>query len=93
MKGVSGKFWKENLDKKVKAHQKLLTKQDQVVNEMKVLRDKEARLSGEDSKKAKKELEEITKEIEEVQKELDGIREEEKKLWTLTSKVERAAAA
>mgnify|MGYP001816600270 CR=1 FL=1 len=91
MKSVSGKFWKEGLEKKVKSCLKLLTEQDQIVNEMKLLRDKESLLAQEDGDKAERELKKLTKEIEEVQAELERIRKEQDELWKMTPK--RAAAA
>ncbi len=90
LKSVSGKCWKESLEKTVKSHLKLLTEQDQVVNEMKVLRDKESRLAQEDGAKAKRELEKLQKEIEEVQKELEKLATQSREMWKLTSKLPQA---
>ena len=86
MKKVSGKFYKEKLDKVVKTHLKLLTEQDQLANAEKVLTGKVARLKAEDGKSAEKELEKTEKEHEEVKEELAALREKTKALWELTPK-------
>lgn len=87
LKSVAGKCWKESLEATVKSQLKLLTEQDQVVNQMKVLRDKESRLGQEDSAKAKRELEKIQKEIEEVQTQLEDLAKQSREMWKLTSKL------
>ena len=92
MKQASGKVYKEKLDKVVKAHLKLLGKQDQLVNAQKVLNDKASRLSGEEGKKAEREMDEIKKEREEVAAELAEIKKQVKDLWTLTPKAKKKAA-
>ena len=92
MKQASGKVYKEKLDKVVKAHLKLLGKQDQLVNAQKVLNDKASRLSGEEGKKAEREMDEIKKEREEVAAELAEIKKQVKDLWTLTPKASKKAA-
>ena len=86
MKSVSKNFWKENLDKTVKKHLKMLNERDKVHNEMKNLLDKEGRLAGEDSAKAKRELKELAKEKEELEKLIEELTENERKLWKLTHK-------
>lgn len=92
MKKVSGKVYKEKLDKVVKSHLKLLTEQDQLVNAKKVLDQKAGRLAGEDGKRAEKELAEVKKEAEEVAKELAEIKKKVKELWSLTPKNGKKAA-
>lgn len=92
MKKVSGKVYKEKLDKVVKSHLKLLTEQDQLINAKKVLDNKAGRLAGEDGKRAEKELAEVKKEAEEVAKQLAEIKKKVKELWTLTPKNGKKAA-
>ena len=89
MKKASGSFYKEKLDKCVKSHLKLLTAQDQLANEVKVLSTKESKLA-EDGAKAEKKLAKVRKELEEVQKELDEIKSEQADLWKLTPKRQAA---
>jgi len=86
MKSVSGSFYEENLDKLVKTHLKLLTEQDQLSNEVKVLKDKESRLAEEDSAKAKHDLEKLRAEMADVEKELAEIKTKADELWKLTPK-------
>ena len=85
MKGVSNRFYKEKLDKLVKTHLKLLTEQDQLANEVKVLADKKARLE-EKGDKGKKDIEKLNEELAEVEKSLDEIKKKERELWELTPK-------
>ena len=92
MKQVSGKVYKEKLDKVVKSHIKLLGEQDQLVNEQKVLNQKADRLAGETGKKAEKDLAEVKKEREEVTAKLAEIKKKVKELWTLTPKATKKAA-
>lgn len=92
LKKVSGKVYKEKLDKVVKSHLKLLTEQDQLANAEKVLSEKVARL-GAEGKKAEKELAKIKKEHEEVTAELKAIAKKQKDLWTLTPKAKKSKAA
>ena len=92
MKKASGKVYKEKLDKVVKTHLKLLNEQDKLTNAKKVLDQKAGRLSGEDGKKAEKELAEVKKESEEVAKELADLKKKVKELWTLTPKKGKKAA-
>lgn len=86
MKSTAGKFYKEKLDKLVKSHLKMLTEQDQLANEIKTLKNKEGRLAGEDSAKAKKDIEKVRGEMAEVQKELDELGQKQAELWKLTPK-------
>ncbi len=86
MKRVTGKVYKEKLDKVVKRHLKLLTEQDQLANQQKVLAGKKARLEGETGRKAEKDLAKLKTEIDEVTADLKQINENQKKLWTLTLK-------
>ncbi len=93
MKKVSGKVYKEKLDKLVKAHLKLLTKQDRLANAEKVLSGKASRLSGEDGKKAERELKKVKEEHDEVKKELADLKKEQKELWALTLKSAKKKSA
>jgi outer membrane murein-binding lipoprotein Lpp len=86
MKKVAGKSYKEKLDKVVKTHLKLLTKQDQLANAEKTLAAKEARLAGEDGKSAEKELEKLKEERAELRKEIQDMAKEQKEIWKLTLK-------
>ena len=90
MQKASDKFYKQKLDKIVKAHLKLLTEQDQLANAEKTLQQKLGRLAGEDGKKAKKDLEKAKAEMEKVREELAGIKSKAKELWTLTPKASKA---
>ncbi len=87
MKKTASAFWKENLDKVVKAHLKLLTEQDQLANAQKVMEEKRARLAAEDGAKADKELKELAKEREELEAKMKALDEQEAALWALTPKV------
>ena len=89
MKKVAGRCYKEKLDKVVKAHLKLLTKCDQVSNEVKILREKEGKLSNE-GKKGVKKLEKVRKELAGVEKELEELATEEREMWKLTPKKQAA---
>jgi hypothetical protein len=91
LKKVSGKVYKEKLDKIVKSHLKLLTEQDQLANAEKVLAEKVARL-GAEGDKAEKELAEVKKEHAEVTASLQEIAKKQKDLWTLTPKKTKKAA-
>ncbi len=93
MKQVSGKVYKEKLDKVVKSHIKLLTEQDQLVNAKKVLNDKAGRLAGETGKSAEKDKEELKKESAEVDAKLAELKKKVKELWTLTPKASKKKAA
>ncbi len=90
LKKVSGKVYKEKLDKVVKSHLKLLTEQDQLANAEKVLSEKVSRL-GAEGKKAEKELAEIKEEHKQVQADLKEIAKKQKDLWSLTPKKKKAA--
>ena len=90
MKKVAGKVYKEKLDKVVKAHLKLLTEQDQLANAEKVLADKISRLSGEEGKKAEKDLAEAKTEREEVKTQLKELAQKQKDMWKLTPKKKAA---
>lgn len=90
MKKVAGKVYKEKLDKVVKTHLKLLTKQDQLANAEKTLVAKEARLAAEEDKGAEKELAKVKEEREALQKEIKELAEEQKTLWALTIKTDAA---
>lgn len=92
MKKTAGKVYKEKLDKVVKSHLKLLTKQDQLANAEKVLNGKVARLGKEEGKKAEKELAEVKEEHAEVKQDLKDLVKETKDLWKLTLKATKKAA-
>lgn len=81
MKSVAGKFWKQKLDKVVKDHLKLLTKQDQLANADKTLADRETR-AAEDKKK----LEKVQAERKEITEELSELAKQQAELWKLTPK-------
>ena len=87
MKSVSDKFFKQKLDKTVKAHLKLLTEQDQLANQQKTLQAKLARL-GSDAKK--RDIEKVESEVETVREALAEIREKTKALWDFTPKGKKA---
>jgi hypothetical protein len=89
MKKAARSCYKENLDKCVKTHLKMLTEQDQLANEIEVLTGKESKLA-EDGAKSEKKLEKVRKELEEVRKELDEITTQQKELWNLTPKHQKA---
>ena len=86
MKSTSDSFYKEKLDKIVKSHLKILTEQDQLANEVKVLKEKEERLAGETGAKAEKDIAKIKEELVELEKSLDDIAKKQTELWTLTPK-------
>lgn len=86
MKAVAGKFWKENLDKLVGDHIKLLTAQDQIVNAEKVIQDKMTRLRAEESKAKEKDIAELEKEQKSLHAEMAELREKQTALWKLTPK-------
>jgi hypothetical protein len=90
MEAVAGKHWSEKLDKVVKEHLSLLTKQDQVSNEEKVLCDKETRLKEEEPAKVKKDLEKLAADREALQKEKAEITAKQRDLWKLTPKAKTA---
>ncbi len=92
MQKVASKSYKENLDKLVKGHIKLLVEQDQLVNAKKVLTDKAARLASEDDKSSAKELAKLKKETAEVNTELAEVKKKSKALWTLTPKTKKKSA-
>lgn len=92
MKKIAGKTYKEKLDTVVKAHLKLLTKQDQLANAEKVLNEKVTRLGTEEGKKAERELAEVKKEHTEVKDELKALKKETVDLWKLTLKKAKKAA-
>ena len=92
MKIISKRFYKENLDKVVKRHIKMLNEQDKLAGEMKTLNAKLARLED-DAKKNKKKLENIRAEKDEVQEELQALAEAQRKLWQLTSRHAKDAPA
>ncbi len=87
MKKVSGKFWKEKLDKVVKDHLKMLTEQDKLANAEKTLADKEARAADDEKK-----LEKVKKERADVRAELDELAKAQRELWKLTPKTEKKTA-
>lgn len=91
MERAAKKFYEERLDKVVDEHLDILTEQDQLFNEQKVLKDKEARLQ-EDGKSAEKKLEKLRKEMAEVEEELKELKEKKEKLWKLTPRHEKASA-
>ncbi len=91
LKKVSGKVYKEKLDKVVKSHLKLLTEQDQLANAEKVLAEKVARL-GSEGKKAEKELEKVKDEHSKVKEELAAIAKKQTEIWKLTPKAKKKAA-
>ena len=91
MKKVAGHCYKEKLDKLVKTHFKLLGENDKFGNELKGLKEKETRLA-EKGDKGKKKLEELREEMKECEVELERIAKEQRELWKLTSKLEKAAA-
>jgi len=86
MKKITSRVYKEKLDKVVKRHIKLLTAQDQLANQQKVLTSKQTRLEGETGKKAEKDLAELQTEMSKVMADLQGIRKQQQALWTLTPK-------
>ena len=81
LKSASGKFWKEKLDKVVKAHLKLLTEQDRIANVDKGLADREARAADDEKKLAK-----IKAEREELSAKLQELAKQQTELWKLTPK-------
>lgn len=85
MSKASSACYKEKLDKVVKTHLKILTEQDQLSNEVKVLREKLARLKKEGDK-AKVKLQKVEKELAAVEKEMKEVDQREKELWKLTRK-------
>ncbi len=89
MKKASASFYKEKLDKCVKSHLKLLTAQDQLANEVKVLSTKEGKLA-EDGDKAEKKLAKVREELKAVEKELEDIKNEQLEIWKLTPKKQAA---
>ncbi len=93
MKQISGKVYKEKLDKVVKSHLKLLGEQDQLINAQKVLSQKAGRLAGETGKGAERDLEKLKKERAEVEAELAAVKKKVKELWTLTPKAAKKKAA
>jgi len=93
MKKASGKVYKQKLEKVVKSHIKLLTKQDQLANAEKVLSGKATRLAGEDGRSAEKELAKVKEEHAEVKKELSEIKKQQKELWSLTLKSAKKKSA
>jgi len=90
LKKVASKVYKENLDKVVKSHIKLLTEQDQLANAEKVIADKLARLAGE-GEKSEKELAELKAEQTKVREELQAMAKKQQELWKLTPKDKKAA--
>jgi hypothetical protein len=86
MKSTAGSFYKEKLDKCVKAHLKMLTEQDQLANEVETLKEKEGGLAGESGKKAEKDLEKIKEELAEVQGAIKELEEKQSEVWKLTPK-------
>ena len=90
MKATAGSFYKEKLDKLVKDHLKFLTEQDQLSNEVKVLKEKESRLAEETGSKAQKDLEKIREEMGELEKQLAELKTKTAELWKLTPKNEAA---
>ena len=81
MKSVANKFWKENLDKLVKDHKKMLTEQDQLYNADKTLAEKETRVQDDE-----KELKEVKDERAELAAQLKEIAQKQVDLWKLTPK-------
>ena len=84
MKKVSGKFWKQKLDKNVSAHLKLLGKQDQLANAADVLRKKIAKMKADGDKEAK--IAKVEKEAKEIDEEWNENRKAQKEIWKLTPK-------
>ena len=84
MQKVSDKFYKEKLKATVGTHLKLLTEQDQLANQEKVLNSKMARLG--EGKKADKTKDELEK----VREELAALRKKSKTLWNLTVRPAKA---
>jgi len=87
MERAAKKFYKESLSKAVKEHLKLLTEQDQLYNEEKVLKNKEARLA-EEGKSAEKKLEDLREELAELQKEIEAVKTKIAELWKLTPRAQ-----
>jgi hypothetical protein len=82
MKATAKRFWKESLDGLVKDHLKLLTERDQLANEVKVLADKESRMTADGEEGPK--LAEVKAEREKVEAELTELATQERELWSLT---------
>jgi uncharacterized membrane protein YccC len=76
---VSGRYWAERLDRVVKEHLSMLTKQDQLANEEKVLTDKVQREEG-DTPKARK----LKEELDALRKAREEIAAKQVELWKLT---------
>lgn len=90
LKRAAASSYKEKLDGIVKKHLKILTEQDQIENELKVLRGKIARLK-EEGAKAKPKLKKAEKELAGVQEEKKELKGREAALWKLTPKVKKTA--
>lgn len=86
MKSAAGRYWKEKLDSVVKDHIKLLNERDKLVNEEKVLREKEGRLAEDDSPKALKDLAEVREALGDLGREMEKLNVKERDLWNLTPK-------
>lgn len=84
MKTVSGKVYKEKLDKVVDEHLKILTEQDQIVNAQKVINDKLGRLRGENGKE--RDMAELEEEAKELNGQMAEMARKQKELWALTPK-------
>ena len=83
MKKVAASFYKENLDKVVKTHLKILTEQDKISNESRTLTDKKQRLA---EKKDKAKLKKIEAELAELKEQKSELAKKKQELWNLTPK-------
>lgn len=88
MRKIAKSFYKEDLEKVVKKHLKLLETQDKLAKKDNLLREKDQRLDAKDregskGKKLEKEREELTAEVKELKEELAEV-------WKLTPKEAKA---
>jgi chromosome segregation ATPase len=91
MERAAKSFYEERLDKTVKEHLSLLTEQDQLVNEIKVLEGKASKLE-EEGRSGERKLEKVREELTEVRAELEEITKKQAELWKLTPRHEKTSA-
>ncbi|MFM8979810.1 MAG: hypothetical protein ACKOSS_05040 [Planctomycetia bacterium] len=86
LEDASDRCHEQRLDKVVKAHLALLTDQDQLAGREKTLRDRQARLAGEEPAKVRRELAEVAAGLEALRQEQHDLRQRRAALWELTPK-------
>lgn len=89
MEHVADRFYEGRLKKHVDEHLDLLTKRDQLANEVKTLQGKVTRLE-EKGEKAEKDVAKLKTEIEGVQKKLAQLDKDEQEIWKLERKKQPA---